>query len=188
MSDPSTPPQDIAEVAHRLRLATARLARLLRQQAGTGLSPSQFSVLTSIDVNRSVTLGELAAIEQVAPPTITKIVSKLEEDGLVVRSIDSRDRRVARVSISEGGRARLDHSRSRRDAWLSRRLEEVGPADVARVAGALDVLEALAAGAFQPPPRDADQAARDEHAADADDTESSEQARAKEPSHSTVNP
>lgn len=56
------------------------------------------------------------------------------------------------------------------------------------MAGALDVLEALAAGAFQPPPRDADQAARDEHAADADDTESSEQARAKEPSHSTVNP
>ena len=155
MTDPSLTPEDIAEVAHRLRLATACLARQLRQQAGTGLSPSQFSVLTSIDVNGSVTLGELAAIEQVAPPTITKIVSKLEEDGLVVRTVDSRDRRVARVSVSEGGRARLDHSRSRRDAWLTRRLEEVTPEEIAQVSAALPVLEAMAAGTA-PPHREGD--------------------------------
>jgi DNA-binding MarR family transcriptional regulator len=150
MSPPS--PDEIAEVAHRLRLATARLARLLRQQAGTGLSPSQQSVLASIDLKGSLTLGELAAIEQVAPPTITKIVSKLEDDGLVVRTVDDRDRRVARVSISEVGQARLDQSRSRRDAWLTRRLEQADPADIARLADALDVLEALAEA---PPTADA---------------------------------
>lgn len=142
MNPPSS--DEVAEVAHRLRLATARLARLLRQQAGTGLSPSQHSVLASIDVKGSLTLGELAAIEQVAPPTITKIVSKLEDDGLVLRTVDDRDRRVARVSISQVGRARLDQSRSRRDAWLTRRLEQADPADIARLADALDVLEALA--------------------------------------------
>jgi DNA-binding MarR family transcriptional regulator len=153
MSDPVLP-EEIAEVAHRLRLATARLARLLRQQAGTGLSPSQHSVLTSIDVNGSLTLGALAAIEQVAPPTITKIVSKLEDDGLVVRTVDSRDRRVARVSVSEVGHARLEQSRSRRDAWLTQRLAGLAPDDVARVTEALDVLERLAAGAHEPPPAD----------------------------------
>src|SRR5215207_3582854 len=135
---------DVAEVAHRLRLATARLARLMRQQVGTVLSPSQYSVLVSIEHNGSLTLGELAAIEQVAPPTITKVVSKLEDDGLVTRAVDARDRRVARVSITEAGHRRLDHSRSRREAWLAQRLDELGADDVRRVADALDVLEALA--------------------------------------------
>jgi DNA-binding MarR family transcriptional regulator len=148
------PTEDVAEVAHRLRLATARLARLLRQQAGTGLSPSQSSVLASIEANGSLTLGELAAIEQVAPPTITKIVSKLEDDGLVVRAVDSRDRRVARVSISDVGRARLDQSRSRRDAWLTRRLAQASPTDITRLVDALDVLEALASGAGVSPGRE----------------------------------
>jgi DNA-binding MarR family transcriptional regulator len=137
---------DVAEVAHRLRLATARLARLMRQQVGTGLSPSQYSVLVSIEHNGSLTLGELAAIEQVAPPTITKIVSKLEEDGLVSRTVDTRDRRVARVAVSDAGQSRLDAARSRRDAWLSQRLDEFGADDIDRLVAALDVLEALASG------------------------------------------
>jgi DNA-binding MarR family transcriptional regulator len=154
MNVPSTPDPspEVAEVAHRLRLATARLARQLRQQAGTGLSPSQQSVLVSIDLGGSLTLGELAAIEQVAPPTITKIVSKLEDDGLVLRTVDARDRRVARVSLSEVGRARLDHSRSRRDAWLTRRLESAPPDQVRRIADALDALEALAGSGVAPAP------------------------------------
>ena len=154
MSQTPTPPPDagsgrspdVAEVAHRLRLATARLARLLRQQVGTGLSPSQHSTLVTIDGHGSLTLGEVAAIEQVAPPTITKIVSKLEEAGLVVRTVDPSDRRVARVSISEAGRARLDDARSRRDAWLAQRLDRAEPDQVRRLAEALDALEALAAG------------------------------------------
>jgi DNA-binding MarR family transcriptional regulator len=149
----STPPnEDVAEVAHRLLLATARLARLLRQQAGTGLSPSQHSVLASIDSSGSVTLGALAAIEQVAPPTITKIVSKLEDDGLVVRTVDARDRRVARVSVSPVGHARLEQSHRRRDAWLAQRLAGLPAADVTRMAEAVEVFEKLAAIAHQEPP------------------------------------
>ena len=144
--DPRTGEPDVAEVAHRLRLATARLARLMRQQVGTGLSPSQYSVLVSIEHSGSLTLGELAAIEQVAPPTITKIVSKLEEDDLVSRAVDERDRRVARVTVSEAGHARLDATRSRRDAWLSQRLDEFGADEIDRLVAALDVLEALASG------------------------------------------
>jgi DNA-binding MarR family transcriptional regulator len=142
---------DVLELAARLRLTIARLARLLRQQAATGLTPSQISVLVSLDLNQSLTLGELAAIEQVAPPTITKIVAKLEDDGLVARHPVPGDRRVARVSVTDEGRRRLDHSRDRRNAWLAVRLDELGPADTRRLADALDALEALAGGAPPPP-------------------------------------
>jgi DNA-binding MarR family transcriptional regulator len=135
---------DIDEVAARLRLAVARLGRQLRQQAGTGLSPSQHSVLASIDVNTTLTLGELAAIEQVAPPTITRIVAKLADDGLVERTVDPIDRRVARVSVTAEGHRRMDLSRHRRNAWLAQRLDELPSGDAERLAAALEVLEALA--------------------------------------------
>jgi DNA-binding MarR family transcriptional regulator len=135
---------DIDEVAARLRLAVARLGRQLRQQAGTGLSPSQHSVLASIDVNTTLTLGELAVIEQVAPPTITRIVAKLADDGLVERTVDPVDRRVVRVSVTPEGHRRMDLSRHRRNAWLAQRLDDAEPGDVERLAAALDVLEELA--------------------------------------------
>lgn len=132
------------ELAARLRLSIARLARQLRQQADTGLTPSQHSALASIDVNGSLTLGELAAIEQVAPPTITKIVSKLEDDGLVARTPDPADRRIARVTVTEAGHQRMDHSRDRRTAWLVARLGQLTPEQVDRLAAAVDAIEALA--------------------------------------------
>jgi DNA-binding MarR family transcriptional regulator len=135
---------DVIEVAARLRLAVARLGRQLRQQAGTGLSPSQHAVLASIDANTTLTLGELAVIEQVAPPTITRIVAKLADDGLVERTADPVDRRVARVSVTAEGHRRMDLSRHRRNAWLARRLDDLPLGDTERLAAALDVLEALA--------------------------------------------
>jgi DNA-binding MarR family transcriptional regulator len=147
-----SPETDVVDVAARLRLAIARLARQLRQQAGTGLSPSQQSVLTSIALQGSITLGELAALEQVAPPTITRIVTKLADDGLVERTTDQSDRRVARVSVSAEGRRRLARSRERRDAWLAQRLEGLPAAEIDRLAAALDALEALAASGAPPSP------------------------------------
>jgi DNA-binding MarR family transcriptional regulator len=135
---------DVVEVADRLRLTIARLHRLLRQQAGTGLSPSQQSVLASIDARTTLTLGELAVLEQVAPPTITRIVAKLADDGLVERAVDAHDRRVARVSVTPEGHRRMDHSRQRRNAWLAQRLGELPAGDARRLLDALDVLEELA--------------------------------------------
>ena len=69
----------------RLRLAIVRMARRQRQHAGTGLTPTLQSALAVIDVRGPLTLGQLAAFEQVVPPSITRIVSKLEEMGLVLR-------------------------------------------------------------------------------------------------------
>src|SRR4051812_21479400 len=81
-------------IAGRLRLSATRLARRLRQEAQTGLSPSQLSALAMVERHGPLTLGALADHEQVAPPTITRVVVKLEADGLLTRQPDPDDRRV----------------------------------------------------------------------------------------------
>ncbi len=129
----------------RLRLAIVRLARRQRQQSGTGLTPSLHSALAMIDVRGPLTLGELAAVEQVSPPTTTRIVAKLEEMGLVTRTPDPDDGRVTRVDVSTEGREQLSESRERRDAWLRARLADLTPSDVDALVAAVEPLERLLA-------------------------------------------
>jgi DNA-binding MarR family transcriptional regulator len=131
------------ETVERLRLVIARLARLLRQQDESGLGPTITAALSTINKHGPLTLGDLAASERVAPPTITKIVDKMEKAGLVQRTAHAVDRRVSLVGITELGAARLDEFRSRRTAWLSARLDELDADDVALLAGATDVLERI---------------------------------------------
>src|SRR5437763_3841496 len=100
-------------MAARLRLSATRLARQLRQQSDAGLSPSQLSALATIEAHGPVTLGALADHERVAPPSVTKVVAKLEAAGLVERELDAADRRVARVSTTAGGDALLAKVRRR---------------------------------------------------------------------------
>lgn len=134
---------DSAELASRLRLAATRLARLMRQQADTGLSPTALAALASVEAAGPLTLGALAAREQVAPPTVTKAVANLEDQGLVARNVDSHDRRVARVEITPAGRKLLERSRRLKNAWLARRLRDLDPDERARLAAALGALERL---------------------------------------------
>jgi DNA-binding MarR family transcriptional regulator len=133
-----------AELAASLRLSATRLARRLRQEADAGLTPSQLSALAVIENHGPLTLGALAEHERVAPPSITKVVSKLEADGLVTRTADAGDRRVARVATSEKGAALIAESRRRKTAWLTGRINQLDPAQQHRLADALDVLDELA--------------------------------------------
>jgi DNA-binding MarR family transcriptional regulator len=144
MARTTTADFEITELAGRLRLVSARLHRRLRQEADTGLSPSQQSALGTIDLQGPITLGDLAAAEQVTPPTITKVVTRLEEEGLIDRTVDASDRRIIRVSTTREGRRRLEHSRARRNAFLAARLDELGPDAVHRLNDAIDALEELA--------------------------------------------
>jgi DNA-binding MarR family transcriptional regulator len=130
-------------LASRLRLSATRLARTLRRQADTGLSPSQLSALATIETHGSMTLGALAVHERVAPPSITKVISKLENARLVTRAPDPDDRRIARVALSIDGEILLRESRKRKDAWLAERLAQLDAGDRARLAAALDVLDSL---------------------------------------------
>jgi DNA-binding MarR family transcriptional regulator len=131
------------EIASRLRLSATRLARRLRQESGAGLSPSQHSALAVISNHGPLTLGALAEHERVAPPSITKVVSKLESDGLVTRTPDPADRRVCRVAISAAGEALLEESRRRKTAWLTARISELDPERQRRLSDALEVLDEL---------------------------------------------
>jgi DNA-binding MarR family transcriptional regulator len=115
------PPVD-EELAGRLRVAVTRLNRKLRQQALAGLSPAQASALGTVKRLASPTLGELAAAEQVQPPTVTRLVASLESAGLVAREADGVDRRVVRVRITAEGRRSLQRIRTLKNAYLTRRL------------------------------------------------------------------
>jgi DNA-binding MarR family transcriptional regulator len=134
----------VAELAGRLRLAVARLARQLRQTAESDLSPTQLATIATLDRTGPVTLSELAALERVAPPSITRAVGRLVEAGLVARQPDPHDGRITRVSLTAAGRALLERNRSRRSAWLATRLRELPPDEVERLAAAAEVLEHLA--------------------------------------------
>lgn len=134
---------DVGHLAAHLRISATRLARLLRRQGDTGMSPSQLSALTSIELHGPVTLGALADHERVAPPSVTKAVAKLEERGLVARQADACDRRVAHVSITPAGTALLADVRQRKDLWLASRLAELTDEQRHRLAGALGVIDEL---------------------------------------------
>jgi DNA-binding MarR family transcriptional regulator len=129
----------------QLRLAVLRLSRRLRQQVVGDITASQLSALTAVAKHGPLSLGELAAFERIAPPSMTRIAARLEERGLVDRRTDAADRRVARVVVTDEGTALLDETRTRRDAYLAARLSSLDDAQRALLAAALPILEQLAA-------------------------------------------
>jgi DNA-binding MarR family transcriptional regulator len=141
VSPPATDQDEAVQLAHGLRLAVMRLARRLRQLADAGITPSMLSALSSVERLGPLTLGELASAEKVQPPTMTPIVARLEAEGLVRREVDPDDRRVARITLSRQGKQLLDRSRSRKTAYLARRLRALSPAERDVVRRAVGVLE-----------------------------------------------
>ncbi len=128
----------------QLRLAVLRLSRRLRQQTAGDITASQLSALSAVAKHGEVSLGELAAIERIAPPSMTRIAASLEEQGLVERRVDAADRRVARVVLSPAGEALLAETRTRRDAFLAARLQDLTLEERAILAKAVPLLERLA--------------------------------------------
>jgi DNA-binding MarR family transcriptional regulator len=141
------------ELVVQLRLAVMRLARRLRQQTEGEVTASQLSALASLNRLGPLTLGALAAVERVRPPTMTRIVGHLESAGLVVRRPAPGDRRSAQVELSPAGRELLDRSRTRKDAYLAERLATLAPAEVAVLRQAAAALERLLEADDRPVPR-----------------------------------
>jgi DNA-binding MarR family transcriptional regulator len=134
------------ELASRLRLVVTRLSRQLRRAADAGATASQLSALASVEALGPITLGELAAVEWVQPPSMTKIVARLEADGMVAREVDEGDRRVVRVRVTPEGRRALQRSRRAKNEQLARKLALLGPDELAALGRALEVLERLVEG------------------------------------------
>ncbi len=132
-------------LAPRLRLAVARLHRRLRQSADPNLTLSQLSALASVERDGPITLGDLARLEQVRPPTITALTTKLETAGYLVRTVDADDRRIHRVAITPDGAKLLARHRNRKNAYLDRRLRKLSDDERATLTRAAAILERLAA-------------------------------------------
>ena len=131
--------------AAALRLAVMRLARRLRQQADAGITQSQLSALATVERLGPVPLRELAAAERVGPSTLTRIVAALEDEGLLQRTTDPIDRRVALVSLTAAGSRVLSEVRKRGTRLLQERLATLEGDAAAALAAALPILEHLIA-------------------------------------------
>jgi DNA-binding MarR family transcriptional regulator len=137
-------PLPSAELADRLHSAALHLLRRLRREDdASGLPAPQLSALSVIVFGGPITLGALAAAEQVRPPTITKLVAALETAGLVTREADGDDGRVTRVKATARGTRILHDGRQRRVALLEASLRALPAADRASLARAVPILETI---------------------------------------------
>ncbi|GAB3692930.1 MarR family winged helix-turn-helix transcriptional regulator [Saccharopolyspora tripterygii] len=140
---------DIAErertLASRLRLAVVRLNRRLRaQRADSALTLSQLSALSCLHKAGSMTPGELAAKEGVQPPSMTRVIAALEDNGLVARRAHPTDGRQAIVEVTESGQARIEEEVSIRERWLDQHLAELDEDELAVLSRAAEIIDRLA--------------------------------------------
>jgi DNA-binding MarR family transcriptional regulator len=132
------------EVADALRPTLLRVGRELRREArAEGISPEQVALLVSIKYEPGITAAELAAGERVSAAAMSKLVARLERDGLVERTPSTEDRRRVGLALTSEGHRRLRRVRSRRTAWLAARLGELDPAELAAIEAAAGPLSKL---------------------------------------------
>jgi len=133
------------QLAISLRESITRLNRRLRQARAVGdLTFSQLSALTSLQLAGALTPRELADVERVQPPTMTKIVGKLEELGLVVRTPHPTDRRQVILAATEQGRAVYAQFEKARNEWLALQLVELTPDERDTLERAAQILQQVA--------------------------------------------
>src|SRR6266498_4371368 len=129
---------DAADRFHSAAIHALRHVR--REDPATGVPPAQLSALSVLVFGGPRTLGELAAAEQVRPPTMTRIVQALEQDRLIRRDRDAHDGRVVRIRATAKGKRVMQQGRARRIANLATLLARLSPADVRRVREAAELV------------------------------------------------
>jgi len=139
--------------ADRLHSAAIHLLRSLRKvDAATGLTAPRLSVLSVLVFAGPRTLGQLAAAEQVRPPTMTRLITGLENEGFVRRTADSADGRLTIIKATRKGEALMWLGRGRRVGDLAARLGAMSKDEVREVERAAELMERLAAASSSPRP------------------------------------
>lgn len=139
----------LTERAAQLRTAIVRTARRLRQEAAaetTGLTPTSVAALATIERHGPMTPSEIADVERVKRPTITRTLACLEREGLIDRTPDPADGRSALVKVNGAGRERLRRLRSRKNAYLARRMRDLSAEEVETLERAAEILERMREG------------------------------------------
>ena len=140
---PETPSEIREELAPRLRWVITRMARRLRQEAGTDLGPSQVAALATIERHGPLSPSELAKLERIKRPTATRILRHLEEAALVERIKDPEDGRGSILSVTAAGRTHLKRLRARKTAYLATRLDGLSSEDRQTIERAAELLEGM---------------------------------------------
>ncbi|HEY8628457.1 MAG TPA: MarR family transcriptional regulator [Gaiellaceae bacterium] len=141
---PTAVAADPVAVANRLRPVLFKLNRALRRELHSlGVTGGQVSLLVQISKQRGIGVGELATLEGMSAPGMSKYVGRLEREGLVVRGSVGGDRRRIGLSLTESGERVLRSVRSRRTAWLAARLRELEPAEIDAIDAAIEPLTRL---------------------------------------------
>jgi DNA-binding MarR family transcriptional regulator len=135
-----------AGLASQLRVSVMRLARRLRNERDpeNQLGVGAISVLGVLIREGESTIGQLAAHERVQPPSMTRTVNCLVDDGYAVRRPSDTDGRSTLIAISDKGREVLLADRRRRDAWLARQLKDLKPAERELLRQVAPLIERLA--------------------------------------------
>ncbi|HWL42062.1 MAG TPA: MarR family transcriptional regulator [Ilumatobacter sp.] len=144
MSANPVPADDVRALAVAFLIETGRVVRMLRRSSFEGLSAAQLSVLTSLVERGPLRLGVLAAVEAVAPPTLTRTVQYLERHGLVTKRVDQNDRRSYQIDVTERGRGALESSRDRRVMLLAQQFANLTPSQRAHLREAVSALAVVA--------------------------------------------
>ncbi|NYE18907.1 MarR family winged helix-turn-helix transcriptional regulator [Microbacterium immunditiarum] len=127
-------------------MATFRLSRRMRsQRAVDSMSDGQFTVLAVLTMHGPHTLGELADHERVSAPAMNRTVNCLQEEGLVTRTADATDGRKVVIDLTDAGRAVVQETVSRRDAWVEAALAELDSDERAILAKAAELMQRMAA-------------------------------------------
>jgi DNA-binding MarR family transcriptional regulator len=139
----------LTDVAAKLRMAVVRTGRRLRQEAATetaGLTPTSTAALATIERHGPLTPSEVAEIERVKRPTMTRTLGCLEREGLIERTPDPADGRSSLVAVNAAGRERLRRLRGRKNAYLARRMRDLSPQEVATLERAAEILDRMREG------------------------------------------
>ena len=134
-------------IADRLHSAAIHLLRTLRKEDdASGLSAPRLSALSVVVFGGPLTLGQLASAEQVRPPTMTRIVTGLEKEGLVKRVGDARDHRLTRIQATSKGQRVLAAGRARRVKVLTEAVNALDPGELAQLDRAVHLITDVIAG------------------------------------------
>jgi DNA-binding MarR family transcriptional regulator len=133
---------DVTEVADRLHSAAIHLLRLVRKQdAAAGIGPARLSALSVLVFGGPVTLGRLAEAEQVKPPTMSRIVTGLENNRLAEREVDAKDSRSVQVRATAKGARLLHEGRRQRIEYLASNLDFLSAKELEILKAAVEVLQ-----------------------------------------------
>ena len=137
---------DAAALAHELRIAVMRFSRRLRgQRVDTSVTLTHLSAMSTLRRYGAMSAGELAAHERVQPPSMTRVVGALEAMELITRTPHPTDGRQVVIELTPAAHTLLDAEARAREAWLSGRLEQLGPEELEVLQAAATIMDKLAA-------------------------------------------